>query len=42
MSELYNLVKLKNIVSGEIKLFSGPQSAHMFMMKNTDWLVWSA
>ena len=42
MSELSNLIKLKNTVTGEIKLFSGAGSAHNFMMKNTGWVVWSA
>ena len=42
MDNLTNLIKLKNTVTGEIKLFSGPGSAHIFMKENQDWLVWSA
>lgn len=42
MRELSNLIKLKNTVTGEIKFFAGPRSAHNFMIKNTGWLIWSA
>ncbi len=40
MSELSNLIKLKNTLTGEIKFFSGKASAHNFMIKNSNWLVW--
>ena len=39
---LDNLIKLKNTVTGEIKFFSGEYLAHKFMIKNPEWLVWSA
>lgn len=42
MSDLSNLIKLKNTVTGEIKLFAGRGSAHNYMMENKSWLVWSA
>lgn len=42
MADLSNLIKIKSTLTGEIKLFSGSVSAHIFMKKNREYLVWSA
>ena len=41
MNEYDNLVKVKNMVTGEIKLFAGTDSAYKFLKTNSDYLVWA-
>lgn len=36
-----NEVMLVSTITGEIKIFSGSNAAHIFMISNKEYLVWS-